>query len=343
MGFRADAIRDIESPFGWSDTLFVSLHNALHRTDDGGTSWTPLGTVGMGSANLNDLLIPTGDPSQILVVGDRNVYGWNEGDGEWKGVNAGLVGQELNQVIATSNGQLWLATSSGVMLGLIGVEAAVAQETAHRLEALWHAEPTPAQVMFAALIYHGLNDLDVDGWHTRLRLSHLAPQVRGRLIYAQRRTDRETVTWQFGLERHEPAINFIDDQDLYADILHPELSWDVYATWDLAKALYDPAEINIERVVQQNRKTRQRLIGRIVRLLVKRRALQLRAAMSPNTSQKKAIMDALALEELTALLDGMTGGFYSTYVNTPRTQASAPSTTPVTSSTVAAQSDATSL
>jgi hypothetical protein len=81
---------------------------------------------------------------------------------------------------------------------------------------------------------------------------------------------------------------------------------EVEATWSLDRLVFDRNELRASREGQRLSSHREELLTRVAELYYARRRLQVDAALSPDASG--AVDRALEIEELTAVLDGLTGG-----------------------------------
>jgi hypothetical protein len=81
---------------------------------------------------------------------------------------------------------------------------------------------------------------------------------------------------------------------------------EVEATWALDRLVFDRNELRASREGQRLSSHREELLTRVAELYYARRRLQVDAVLSPDASG--AVDRALEIEELTAVLDGLTGG-----------------------------------
>jgi hypothetical protein len=88
-------------------------------------------------------------------------------------------------------------------------------------------------------------------------------------------------------------------------------SWrfEVQATWQLDRLVFDRNELRVSREAQRVGARREELLTRVAQLYFARRRLQMDEAAQPNASG--AADRALEIEELTAVLDGLTDGALS--------------------------------
>ena len=162
--------------------------------------------------------------------------------------------------------------------------------------------------MWAALTYAGLHDIPVDSWLLQEKMSRFAPLVDVRVDFRQRRWDEEWVNFAFG-PGEEPVITNIDRQERDAEY-YTRVDWRIIAIWDLGEILYDSTEATIQSTGKSLHDDRLDLARRVVGILMQRRSLQMRAARDDN-NLSRSVQLQLQIEELTALLDGLTGGYFS--------------------------------
>ncbi len=82
--------------------------------------------------------------------------------------------------------------------------------------------------------------------------------------------------------------------------------FEVQATWQLDRLVFDRNELRVSREAQRVGARREELLTRVAQLYFERRRLQIDAELQPNA--EGALERSLAIEELTAVLDGLTGG-----------------------------------
>ena len=158
-------------------------------------------------------------------------------------------------------------------------------------------EPSLAQVRRAALRYAGLADRAESRWARRARLSGLLPTLTVEL-----ETDRES---DIDLSRSSAGTQQLavgSDRDI---------SVEAKAVWHLDRLLFSDVELRAAKGAQQRHNERLQLVARVTSLYFQRRKLQVARIWSPSKSPDKAAMHELAVDELTAQLDALTGGYFS--------------------------------
>ncbi len=166
-----------------------------------------------------------------------------------------------------------------------------------RQSELQRREPGIDEGRRAALRHAGLHRRPARAWARRARLSGLVPALS---LRAQRSTAHDE-----GLSRSSTGTERLDagsDEDL---------GMELRAVWRLDRLVFSDVEIRAlqtERALQRERAT---LLERVTSIYFQRRKLQLQAIHAPTTDRLKAAVHALAIAELTAALDTLTGGAFS--------------------------------
>jgi len=83
-------------------------------------------------------------------------------------------------------------------------------------------------------------------------------------------------------------------------------SFEVQASWSLDRLVFDRNELRASREAQRVASRREELLVRVTQLYYERRRLQVDTVLAPDAAN--AVERALEIEELTAVLDGLTDG-----------------------------------
>lgn len=159
----------------------------------------------------------------------------------------------------------------------------------------WRYEPTIAETIHEAMRFFRLETSRVDDMRTNMHLRALMPII---------------------------TVNYRFDNLAYTSFLNQELmplrSWNNWnqinqagsagLTWDLREAVFNPAEVQLFGAVSIQRD----IILEITRTYFARKQLLIRMALSPPMEIVARDTLLLRIEEFTALIDVLTGGWFST-------------------------------
>jgi hypothetical protein len=202
-------------------------------------------------------------------------------------------------------------------------------------------EPTVRDVQEAALQYFRVNQDQVDSMRTRARSKALAPVLEISGGYTQSKLDDVSTN---------SYLNFQDFNNPWIVRGSAGAGWNVRgkATLNLPRLIFNPEELDVASLAGLV----EGILKESTRLYYMRKRLQVDMILKPPTDQATMLSKQLRIEELTAMLDAMTGGWYqnaldatprgATYVapKGSRTRAlAAPSTTRLTTPTAIHQRD----
>ncbi|MFN9810500.1 MAG: hypothetical protein ACK6CU_12810 [Deltaproteobacteria bacterium] len=155
-------------------------------------------------------------------------------------------------------------------------------------------EPTPRQTVEAALRYFRVHPEAVDGLRAAARARGSVPLIAGGYRYDQAETGRSFEQQMFQPNTQTEATGARTH------------SVTAGAIWDLREMVFNPAEVQVYGVVGVQRD----VILEITRTFFMRRQLVIRAMMRPPEDEVARLTLQLRIEELTSLLDVMTGGWF---------------------------------
>ena len=161
------------------------------------------------------------------------------------------------------------------------------------------AEPSVTEVQNAALEYAKANPERIDSWQARARANAALPQFRTQFDYDINQ-DLRTRT---NLDATDARVITEDDDRSY------EIQ--VRAQWDLDRLVFEPQELAIARESVRLANLRDRVLDEVTRRYFERRRLQVDLELSPPTDLNDRIRKELRLQELSADIDALTGGWFS--------------------------------
>jgi len=157
------------------------------------------------------------------------------------------------------------------------------------------AEPTVQEVMAQSIKYAHLENDPLASLGARVRQAPWLPQFKTRFV---RDADfGESVKEKIG----EASTRFARDFSDYG--------FEVEARWEFDRLVFNPDELAVAREAGRISGQREQLISTVVELYFGRQLLLLESKQQSSTYQKN--MDKLKIDELTARLDGITGGWFT--------------------------------
>ncbi len=159
-------------------------------------------------------------------------------------------------------------------------------------------EPDVRSVQRRAITYAHAHPAEVASWRGRARLASLLPEVRVAVDYDTDADDTRTFT----SATSEPRQVVGSDK---------QSGYELRASWDLNEAVFNRSEVQIRRAVVNASRQRDSLVSEVTKIYFSRRRAQVELLLAEDISAKERVKQELRIAELTAYLDGLTGGWFS--------------------------------
>lgn len=158
-------------------------------------------------------------------------------------------------------------------------------------------EPSIREVQEAAMSYALVADNVLNGYQTSAKWTKLLPRTRVRY-----REDKDDNT---GVD-----VNEVGERDLSLDDQR-NTNYEMQLEWRFDEMLMGPTRIQAIRETSRLVQLRDDILDEATKLYFDRRRVQVDIAMNPPGDPKARVAKELRLEELTANLDGLTGGWFT--------------------------------
>jgi hypothetical protein len=180
-------------------------------------------------------------------------------------------------------------------------DAAVGDSIDRALDRL-AGEPSLRELERAAL---RLADADVegaDGWMASANWSAVLPVVK--------------LVAEHDLERDESLDRYQDEPDRWGADTDRDLGFQVSAQWNLPELVFNPDEVRIYGALANRATRREALLTTLVGYYFERRRLQLAELLEPAPDLARRLERQMRIEELTAVIDALTGGLLTRNLET---------------------------
>ena len=285
-----------------SQTLFLATVNGAFQSLDGGHRWEPLSQSGLQSTAILQLAYSE-KKGLLYAATSRGVYAYDSRTQKWTGLFEGLARNRAQSIAVLNEEKLLAITGEGFVqypLGPFTPEAGPAreiyqppQETLALFKELLASEPSARETHKHVIQYANVTNGKIKRWHAESRLAGFLP------------------TFSFGknLDRNTSVSTYSGKF-----ITGPEdvsKGWDAGVDWDLGNMIYSSDQTSIDSREKLMVELRNDLLSEATRIYYERRRLQIDLVFMPPVSEQEHLENLLRVDELTALLDGMTNGFFS--------------------------------
>jgi len=281
-----------------ASTLYLATSQGLERSPDDGLTWQPVSNSGLASTRMSHLLLQRHSPLMVYAATDRGVARYEPAHEQWTMITSGFAAGVVNG-LADSSHAIWAATEHGLYRLPVSPADFGDHEppSAHELLSNFVNEPTITQVQEVAIRYAEVHPKKIQHWRRQAALQALLPVVD--LGWDRKRSlDTNVDKGTF------PKFQLLETEDRNA-------GFDFSVKWELGNLIWNDDQTSIDVRSKLMVQLRDDIVNEVTRTYFERRRLQMALLTEPPDDQRVLADKELRLQELTAMLDGLTGGSFS--------------------------------
>jgi ligand-binding sensor domain-containing protein len=279
-----------------NNDVYLSTDSGIFISEDKGESWRRFESAGLGSRKVNRLIfldIAASRSNNILLAAtDKGVFVFDERDKIWRELYKGLGADKVNAIAEDDKGMVWAAAEKGVykyipphLDPLPKGERKILQDD--DILGRFNNEPTIKEVQKAAIEYAEVHPDKIKNWRKRAKIKAFLPEFS--FDYDK------TVTYDTGVDRY-----YIGPYD-----------WGANVKWDLGEIIWNNDQTSIDTRSKLMVQLRDDVLDEVTRTYFERRRQQIDMILKRPDDLKKRLEKVLRIQELTADLDALTGGYFS--------------------------------
>ncbi len=281
-----------------SRVLYLATSRGLLVSEDAGVTWRGVPQAGLPSLMTTRLALYVHSPLLVYTGTDQGLARFEPATQRWSVLTTGLSAARVHD-LASLGHELWAATAQGLVRYSALPDPMPEMEPPSPRDILddFAHEPTIAQVQQAAIRYAEVHPDKIRRWRRQAALKALLPTFDVSL-------DRDRSQDINVDEGTYPRFQLIETEDRNSAL-------DVSVRWDLGELLWNNDQTSIDTRSKLMAELREEIVDRVTRTYFERRRLQLALLTSPSTDHQTLLEQELRVQELTALIDGLTGGYLS--------------------------------
>lgn len=261
-------------------------------------SWQPLNSEGLLTKKIK-FILPA--DKRIFAATDKGVFSYDKRNGSWKSISSGLTSLGVNSLDFTQEGELlYAAGDRGIYAAkLNNTKAKDLPPAAEVIDTIISREPSISDIQQAAIEYAEVSPEKIEWMRHSAKNKAWLPNVSAGLDGDINRT--------IDLDR-----GGTQDPDFYIEGPRDKgWGWDVNLTWDLGELIWNDDQTNIDVRSKLMVQLRNDVLDEVTKLYFERRRLQCELYANPPENEGQRLFNQLRLDELTANIDALTGGYLS--------------------------------
>lgn len=279
--------------------LYLAAKKGVFKSSDSGKSWARLPKNGLPRCNIRNFAASSSAGGFLFTATDRGVIQFSADDTLWKEANAGLSERNINFIASNAEGNtLWAAVKGGIFRS--DGDIYQTDKSKGGVEALlqnFRNEPSFRQAQEAAIEYAEVHPNKIAKWRQAAKMKALLPT----LSFGMERDSSRDIHWDGGT----------NPDTLIVGPYYDDTGWDIRCSWNLGDLIWNDDQTSIDTRSKLMVELRNDIIDETTRLYFERRRLQVELMQKPPKDPNKKIEKELRVQELTANLDGITGGYFS--------------------------------
>ena len=264
-------------------TLYLGTSKGLYVSYDQGKLWEKVLIPLVERASIFNIQQTALEKSTVYLATDSGIYLINIGKRKHQSLFEGLTTKRVRSLSFDVKGKLFAATDRGIFKK----EQFSSSCFSLPEDQLFSAEPGIAEIQEVCLKYNEVDPEKLKRWRRALKFRALLPSIN--LDY-----DR-TINYDSGSDRY-----YVGPSD-----------WGVKLSWDLADLVWNSYHDDVDTRSRLSTQLRISILEDINSLYFERLRVKRELLSSSFNNEEEKLKKELRLKELTAALDGYTGGYFS--------------------------------
>jgi len=292
-GDKISDIRFVKAGITNVNLVYFSSEKGIYKSTDQGKSWEKLSEYGL--LNRDVKMFCLSDNFQFVALTPTGVFLY--GDERWQELSFGLAAGKLNYLTTDNKGNIYIAAEKGIFRS--NFEAQLNSLRQGLIPEYLKCEPKIRDVQEAAIKYAEVSPEKILQWRKKAAKKAILPKVSVGLD----RNSTDLWHWEGG------STTKTDDDTLRRG--QDSIDWDVSLSWDLGDLIWSEAQTSIDVRSKLMVELRDDILDQVNKLYYERLRVKSELDNLAIEDRAKRFDKQLKLEELTASLDSLTGGYYS--------------------------------
>jgi len=278
--------------------LYLATKRGVFWSKDRGSQWKLLSEYGLLSHDVQMLLFS--EQSQLYAGAKAGIFVYKQ-DG-WEELSFNLSCRYVNFLGLDKDANLYACTEKGLFKSSLNDAHGFAEGTRSIISEYCQGEPKIEEVQKQAIRYAEVEPEKITNWRKQAARRAILPKVSMGLA----RDNGDLWHWESGSSTKESDDILRRGRD--------SLDWDVTLSWDLSELIWNSDQTSIDTRSRLLVQLRDDLLDEVNKLYFERIRVKAELDSLQIEDRKKRFEKELRIKELTASLDGLTGGYFSSRI-----------------------------
>jgi len=274
--------------------LYLATSRGVYKSQDRGERWELVPTYGLLSQDIRLLLVS--GKSNLYAATKSGVFEYR--NDRWQELSLHLLAEEVRFLSSDNQDNLYAACDKGLFKAKI-TDFGDTQISDNIIAIYYKDGPKINEVQQAAIKYAEVEPEKIIRWRKQAKMKALLPKL--------------TV----GVDRSESTNYEIytnaTTHYVYEGPDDKSNGWDVTLSWELGDLIYSDDQTNIDVRSKLMVQLRDDILDEVTKLYFERIRVKMEINNLTIEDSKKRCEKELKLQELTASLDALTGGYFSSH------------------------------
>ena len=262
--------------------FWLGTSKGVYYSFDSGESWRKLLVSGIDSLSVKAIAQTSFERDSLYLASDKGFFKVDFKKKVSKNLFEGLLSQNISWVAFSDQGKIYLATKRGLYTN----DYFKRDEFSGTLADLKSDEPDINRIIEDALRYNEAHPEKIKRWRKHLKYRALFPKFS--IDYDK------TVTYDSGADKYYTG----------------PYDWGVSLSWDIGDMIWNTYQDDVDTRSRLDTQLRIDILDDIIRVYHERLRLK-QTIRKKKLPEEEMFAKQLRLSELTAILDGYTGGSFS--------------------------------
>ena len=281
--------------------LYLATSRGVYISQDKGQNWESLSSFGLLNRDVRFLLVSS--ESHLYAVTESGVFEYI--NNRWQELSLKLVAGEVRFLALDKQDNLYAACDKGLFKANISYFSSNKQDSI--ITEYCKDEPKINEIQAAAIKYAEVEPEKISRWRRQAAKRALLPKVTIGMDRDKDKTVSNSIWGTYG-SNSSPGKYYIGPDD---ETRYNNKNWNISLTWELGDLIWSDDQTNIDVRSKLMVQLREDILDEVTKLYFERIRVKMEVDNLNIEERKKRFEKELKLQELTASLDALTGGYFS--------------------------------